>query len=259
MDKNNNKDFNTLITEWFDNTNKYFNDIFKDFKETEEYTKLLNAYNNLSNQISKDSAKKHINGLFDKLSEEEQQKVVDNVNAINNQFSKWFGIEPKKYTIEDLKGWKVDVDVAEDKKENPDKKEFENLKDVVAENNCFEEKCTCDKCKKEEKKSVVDTLLDELNETTTAEEYAAEVAAKVVEILSDKKNKNYKLYPKTKYEAPYVVVELELNEQFDKIETRTLQLIRDSIETTLGLVEDRVYIEPVDGKRVKINIILEKE
>ena len=262
MEKNNkNRDFNSLITEWFDNTNKYFNDVFDEFKNTEKYTKLLDTYNRLSKQISKDNAKKHINGMFDKLSEEEQQKVVDNFNAVNEQFSKWFGTENKKYTVEDFKGWQVDVQVPEEKKD--EKKEFEKLKDVVDENGkCITEKCKCEKCSCDsQNKSVVDTLFDELSETTTSEEYAADVAAKVVAILSDKKNKNYKLYPKTKTDSPYVVVELDLDETFEKIESRTLELICDSIVTTLGLKEGSVFIEPVvaGAKRVKITIVLNKK
>lgn len=255
MEKNNkNRDFNSLISEWFDNTNKYFNNVFDEFKNTEKYAKLLDTYNRLSTQISKDNAKKHINGMFDKLSEEDQQKVVDNFNAVNEQFSKWFGNEFKKYTIEDFKGWKVDVEVPEDKKD--DKKEFEDLKDVIDENKnkCCDENCKCDK-------SVVDTLFDELNETTTAEEYATEVAAKVIAILADKKNKKYKLFPKTKTDQAYVVVELSLNEVWNKIENRTIQLICDSIETTLGLKENSVFVEPVvlDGQQVKITIVLNKK
>ena len=262
MEKNNkNRDFNSLITEWFDNTNKYFNDVFDEFKNTEKYTKLLDTYNRLSTQISKDNAKKHISGMFDKLSEEEQQKVVDNFNAVNEQFSKWFGTENKKYTVEDFKGWNVDVQVPEEKKD--EKKEFEKLKDVVNENEkCSTENCKCEKCSCDsQNKSVVDSLFDELSETTTSEEYAADVAAKVVAVLSDKKNKNYKLFPKSKNEHPYVVVELDLDETFEKIENRTIELICESIETTLGLKENSVIIDPVaeDAKRVKITIILNKK
>ena len=47
---------------------------------------------------------KTISGSFDKLNEDEQQKVVDSFNKVNDLFGDFFGVTPERYTKDDFKG-----------------------------------------------------------------------------------------------------------------------------------------------------------
>ena len=138
---------------------------------------------------------KTISGSFDKLNEDEQQKVVDSFNKANEMFSEFFGIKSEPYTKEDFAG--ADVSVTTNSTEDKNADDVKNTCKKDCKKNEQPKQTPCEKsfeCKKKEdtKKTICENLYDEyLSSGKTIELLSDEIVNKVVSILKNKENPKY--------------------------------------------------------------------
>ena len=93
---------------------------------------------------------KTISGSFDKLNEDEQQKVVDSFNKVNDLFGEFFGITPERYTKDVFKGANVSVTTSGDEEDKVKNAEYtHNLFLCHKSHNC----CDCGSCFAETERS----------------------------------------------------------------------------------------------------------
>ena len=163
---------------------------------------------------------KTISGSFDKLNEDEQQKVVDSFNKVNDLFGEFFGITPERYTKDVFKGSNVSVTTSgaeEDKDKNA-----ESANVSTKETDATVEPKKNEPHTEEKEKTLCESLYEEMmRETLSVEDAADMITEKIISILKDKKEKRYSIIPGTKEKCPYASVEIPLGDIFKSEEELT--------------------------------------
>ena len=164
---------------------------------------------------------KTISGSFDKLNDDEQQKVVDSFNKVNDLFGDFFGVTPERYTKDDFKGANVSVTTSGDEEDKDKKAESANV--TIKETDATAEpKKNVETPAKEKEKTLCESLYEEMMRETLSVEGAADmITEKIISILKDKKEKRYSIIPGTKEKYPYASVEIPLGDIFKSEEELT--------------------------------------
>ena len=228
-------------------------EMFKNFNLGTSFQKF--DLDELSNELSKINLKDYVNvmpkikGMFNNLSDEDKQSVVDSFNKVDEMFGNIFGTKTHKWTVDDFKDSTVSVSGS----------------------------CACDGCKSDEKATdnddcdckhchcegdslepcIADVLLDELDAQTRDEDVANRVVDYIVDVLKDKKRKAYVLHPRAKGVPAAVEVDIP-NTLLSKKDISTLiipTLIHDKVIERVGCVD--LYL-PSEDDIIKAYIVLEK-
>lgn len=159
---------------------------------------------------------KTISGSFNELKDEDKQRVVDSFNKMQSVFDEFFGIKSEPYTADDFAGVDITMTTNNDDDTHDDQAPVGDRKE----------------------RPICDELLDELDNIVTKDERFADlVVDKVVEILRDKKEKNYTLKAATRDTKPCVELavpffKIECDERPDVNLNKNYQLCSHIVEKT---------------------------
>ena len=244
-------DFSNRLKKWFnddtvESSKKFFDNLNYTFDNS------MKIFNNFDcDELSKYS-KERINGLFDKLNEDDQKTVVDTVNNIQSFIDNIFGTKHEKYTVDDFKGCNVDV--------NTDVPKTDKLK-TEAKNDIKENETV-----NNEKNNILNDLLSELaeNENTVLKAAADNIVNYVIDTINDKKHKKYTLYPGSKDYLPRVEITVPKeifksvkNIYEQSIKTKLFELVHDSLIKKIKAYN--VYIKYYQDEYLLITIPLKPE
>ena len=233
-------------------------EMFKNFNLGTSFQKF--DLDELSNELSKINLKDYVNvmpkikGMFNNLSDEDKQSVVDSFNKVDEMFGNIFGTKTHKWTVDDFKDSTVSVSgsCACDGCKGDDCKSDEKATD--------KDECGCKYCHCEDdglEPCIADVLLDELDAQTRDEDVANRVVDYIVDVLKDKKRKAYVLHPRAKGVPAAVEVDIP-NILLSKKDISTLiipTLIHDKVIERVGCVD--LYL-PSEDDIIKAYIVLEK-